>query len=512
MKALPLNAENDLNLKLKKKMTEGAEKIEKSGIFAPEIIRKILFVIRKYGHYNLTPEYVFSVIIALLAKWLTAKRVKLKEFKSKKYPNFYFLAFAPSGTGKDRIFDDLNSFLFKPFYDWFEAKVTEYTENKKIEIEQEAFFAFPDHKQAGKKERYIKEKMAEIGVLIMEITDGTREGLYRDAKAFSLAGFGSLFVKHSEFLLFAKDATSDQKVYFDQLNESYNGKIASKSIKGEDRAKDITDIPVNAFFHSDPTLFQHDFKSQFMQRLATGLARRSIIIFQEKRKEKSIEKDSEKALQKEKIFFKCLEILSKELFDIFEKIAEASEFELMDETFKKIFYPYKLQLQAELQETDEALISLEIPSRELKALKLSNIYACLRHPKEHIITPEDMKEAISSVEWLSKDLKKFIAYKPRYTDKYDCLFNFFLENIDKAFTKTELISKHYREFGVSRDKVREQFDDFIEIMQDIASEKGLFFEIQEINNRSGKSFKLTKIMDKPLNKSVKEIDLLINPP
>ena len=349
---------------------------------------------------------------------------------------------------------------------------------KKAEIVEEAEKRYLEYKQEKQKLKFINEEVNKISSLALEISDGTKEGFIRDAKALEQASFGSLLVKISEFGLFLKNADTNQLLLLNMLNESYNGKISDKSIKGEKREKDIKNMPVNALLYSDPTLFEKDIKENLNQLLSTGLGRRSFIIFQNKREEMEIEKDAEKALKEEEIYYKEFKIIAYEFINIFNQISKNSVYELTKETYKTIFYPYKLSLlnkEREFTQNSEHLLALEIVSRELKVLKLACCYAALNHPENLFIYPLDMEQAINSVELLGADFKKFLIYKPKHADKYDSLFNFFLENLDTDFTKTDLVSKHYHEFGVSRDKARENFDDFIEVISEIASEKGYFF-------------------------------------
>ena len=267
-------------------------------------------------------------------------------------------------------------------------------------------------------------------------------------------------------------------------------------------------MPVVALLYSDPTLFEREFKKSFDTLMETGLVRRSFICFMDKKEAFELEPDCKKAYEAEEKYYNNLVKLGEYFYKIFEQIELSSIYEITKEAFTPL-YEYKIKLKKEEDNCDNSLLAKEIASRELKVLQISGICAALNHPKELFVYPEDIEQSIYIVETLSADFKRFISHKPRYSDKYEQLFNFFLSNLDKPFTKTELITKHYHEFGVSRDKARDNFDEFIEILTEIAAEKGYFFEITSINKNSGKSYKLTKVSQKELSSEIITLDKLL---
>lgn len=159
--------------------------------------------------------------------------------------------------------------------------------------------------------------------------------------------------------------------------------------------------------------------------------------------------------------------------------------------------------------TEDVLRKKEIQSRQHKALKISCLYACLNHPTELIINEEDMQQAIDTVEFISQDFENFLKYKPKSDDAYDKLWKFFLNNLGKGFTRTDLIYKHFNNFGISRDKFKDRFDDYIDSLQEMALEKGYFLEVTSINRNSGKQYRLIKLDEQDLSEDTKTLEDLI---
>lgn len=161
---------------------------------------------------------------------------------------------------------------------------------------------------------------------------------------------------------------------------------------------------------------------------------------------------------------------------------------------------YSNKLAELVNNTEDDILAKEISDRELKAVKLSTIFAVL-NKRDKIITVEDFKQAESVIEYLSGDFKEFIKYKPKYNDKYDELYNFFLENVNIAFAKTKLINMS-NNFGFTRKEFRNEFDDVISLIAGKADEQGYNLLSRPFHHNSGMEYWLTKkIDDKELNHS-----------
>ena len=303
--------------------------------------------------------------------------------------------------------------------------------------------------------------------------------------------------------------TTEQKLFFNVLFEAYDGKILAKSIKSERREEDIKDLPVNILFYSDPTLFKSDLLTFFNQLMNTGLSRRCIITFMPELEPHKMEPDAQKAYKAEEKYYSDLKAIGLQLHEIFEAIENNAQYELTEETYVKVFYPYKLKLSSKAEKEENPLAKREILSRLFKALKISCQYASLNHPKEYFINPEDMEMAINTVEKLSIDFIKFLNYRPSFDDKYDRIFKFFLENIGKEFKKNDLTTVHFKQFGISRNKFKKSFEDDMQIVAEISQYKGYQLLSKPINNNSGRAYWLTPAKSEDLSDDIQKLEDLI---
>ena len=480
---------------------------ENNNLNMPKILAHCVSVIKK--RYQRVPEnQIINLLLVKMAQLVTSKRVKYIENETTQYCNYYSIILMPSGEGKDRMSNDIDNFAFSFFKDWFKNEVNKLKEQYRKKIEEEFEYQYTDKNQQKQKDKYIKEKMKEFRNIVMDITDGTREGLISDAKALKQANFGCLMIKNAELGQFLWNMTTDQKLFFDELLEAYSGIIRSKCIKGERREENIEDLPANVLLYSDPTLFKSNLEKLFNKLMENGLSRRCIITFMDKSEKYELEKNPYIALIKEKEYYKNLKLIGVELKKFFDSVLINSHYKLTEETFIKVFYNYRLKIDKLSEEENNTLMKKEIKSRELKALKISCLYACINHPLEYSINPEDMEMAIATVEKLSQDFKKFISYKPAYEDKYDRIYQFFLENLNTEFKKTDLTTNYCKKFGYSRENFRKNFENIMEIVEEIAKSKGYFLFHRKINNNSGIVYWLTEEKN-DLNMEVKDLESLL---
>lgn len=162
-----------------------------------------------------------------------------------------------------------------------------------------------------------------------------------------------------------------------------------------------------------------------------------------------------------------------------------------------------------IQKEQNTLIQKEMRSRELKALKIACQYACFNHPDVLFINPEDMEMAIDTVEKLSVDFIKFLNFRPSFDDRCDKIFKFFLENICKEFKKNDLTTIHFKQFGVSRNKFKNSFDDDMQSVAEIAQSQGYQLLSKPINNNSGRAYWLTTAKSDDLDNGAPELENLI---
>ncbi len=458
---------------------------------------------------NCSTSTILNITLTKVAQMITAKRMKYAEFKNQGFPNYYGIVFMPSGFGKDRITNDLDNYIFQHFRQWFKEKAGEFKKKRFEDIENAANERFVGDKYRSKRAAFIRDEQAKVRNMVIEMKNGTQEGFFADAQIFAKAGFGSLFVKISEFGLYLNNAKNEEKQFINRLFDAYDAKADGKCIKGDTRDEDVEDTPCNALLYSDYTLFQKELKRTLDTLLHTGMGRRAVISFLAN-SELYIEPDPEKAYENEENFYKSAETLCNRLHKLFVSIKPNSIYVLDKETHNNVFYPYKIKITQQANTTDNSALRLELISRELKVLKVACLYACLNHPNVHQILPEDMNQAISTIEFMSVDYRAFINHRPAYSDKYDRLFNFFLANIDNEFSKTELTHTSFKEFGFSRKKFILEFDESMEIVAEMAASKGYILQKTMFNNNSGIKYRLLELRSQELSSDVIPLEKIIN--
>lgn len=490
--------------------TQASEKItcEIGDLHMPTLLAQAVQTMKVF-HPERPMHAIINTVLAKTAQVLAFKRIKYVENGNTGFCNHYAINFMPSGAGKDRMSDELDKFVFYPFRHWFKFTVETLKAELKRKLEIEARQKFPDEEKQQQREKFVKEQMREFGNLVMEVSDGTREGLFRDAKVFKKAKFAGLMVKIAELGLYLYNMTTEQKLFFNMLFEAYSGILRAKSIKCENREEDIEDLPVNALLYSDPTAFKSDLLKNFNLLLETGLSRRCIITFMPELEHHEMEPDGRKAYKAEEKYYSDLKAIGLQLYEIFEKVENNSQYELTEETFVKVLYPYRLKINSMIQKEENTLIQKEMRSRELKAIKIAGQYACINHPSVHFINPEDMEMAINMVEQLSVDFINFLNFRPSFDDRCDKIFKFFLENIGKEFKKNDLTTIHFKQFGVSRNKFKKSFDDDMQSVSEIAQSNGYQLLSKPINNNSGRVYWLTTAKLEDLDDGASELENLI---
>lgn len=447
-----------------------------------------IFTLFCHRYINLKPSVILNILIVKTAQMLTSKRILIDEVGRYIIPNWFSMVFVSSGFGKDRIVKDYNELVFKDFINWFENSAKAFYDNKVNEIRIIADEKYSNSKKDSQRENYITTEIEKVRNLVIEMQDGTQEGLYADAKAFKQADFGSLFVTISEFGKYLQASTTDKELFINCLYQAYDGKILNKCTKTFKREADIADIPTNVLLYSDHNLILRELKQAISGLLTTGFSRRFTIGFQAN----SILKPDNLSYDAELMFNQSARKFGHKLFEKFKATISNTSYKLLAES-KEILNDYSNKCIDLYNNTDNQYLKLEINSRCFKALKLAGLYACLNHPIDEIINPNDVKQAISTVEFLSRDIQELLTYRTKSNDIYDRTFRFFFEHLGESFNKTELTYKYHSDIGISRDKFRKSFNEIIDVVKNIAKDKGYLFKETPINNNSGMQYCLMKI-------------------
>lgn len=89
------------------------------------------------------------------------------------------------------------------------------------------------------------------------------------------------------------------------------------------------------------------------------------------------------------------------------------------------------------------------------------------------------------------------------------LWGFFKDNLGKGFTRSELIYNKFQDFGISRDKFKDRFDDYIDSLREMALEKGYILQTETINRNSGTKYTLIQQESQELSENTQTLDDLI---
>lgn len=456
----------------------------------PSILKEIVLLFRP-KHINTPIKCILNVLIAKIAQMITAKRVQYQKVNEVGFPNWYAIVFMGSGIGKDYLVKDLDRLVFKNFDLWFSNKVELYKRQEEKLIEEKASKEFKGTNKGDEKRRiaFIQTEKAKIRNIFKEVSAGTQEGFYSDSEALSIANFGSIFLKISELGAYLSTLTTESRLFFNCLFEAYDGKVPSKSIKGENRKPDLNNIPTNILLYSDPNMFKDSLGKIFDNLMLTGIGRRTVISF---RQEEPLTAHNLSYKQIETIE-QQLKALGDDLHNIFINIGENSIYDLEVNALDEYLTPYQNICIEKSNNIDDEKLKREINSRFYKALKLSCLYACLQHPSELVIKSTDIEQAIITIEALGTDLKIFNNFKPKYNDKYDNLFFHLKNNIGKKFKKTEFHTRIYKEVeGFVRADLKENFEKTIEIVKEIAQNQGYVLLTEDGYNNVGKFYYLIK--------------------
>lgn len=474
----------------------------------PKILEDITFKFAKTVYPDMTTTCLLGVILTLVGFAISHKRIKFDEYddgSNVRNFNIFTMNFAPSGVGKDKLNKDICNKILKRIFDFMKQEVEKHIEElkEKVKIEAEKI------NSPTEKRRYIKEEIAKIRHIEHIVSNGTPEGIYQDAKAITGMNIGAMLVSINELGAYISENDDIKNQLINILYEAYDGDIKAKSIKTENRDENLSKIVVNALLYSDPNYFkEHRVHKLVELMMNNGLARRSFITFQES-ENLSIQEDTITKFKQYKYAYYLADELSKELFEIFNKIPNGAIYKLPEIISTNIFLPYVNKIKATYNATQNQMLRKVIKSKELKVLLLSTLCASLNHPDKLIIEKEDIEQGMSITEFLSKDFINFYNYMHDRNDTYGKFFEFLTKNLGKTFTKTELVNNYYKDFGIKREEFRKKnvWDNAIAILQEIAEMKGYELLI-DINN--GYKIKLQSILKaEKLSDDFKTIDEII---
>ena len=443
-------------------------------------IPKTPIIIEKITNFLLTlqpslyPKAALLLTIVKFMQVLSYKRLRFKTCFGTRITNLFALVFIPSGGGKDLACRNLENFILNSIFD-------EFSEKSKAEYKKD--YDQLQQKYCGKK--IPKSELNKIFPVALESQNATPEGLKKIADFLNTKDFGGIFLFVSELAYIFSGSKGVELLYY--LLGCYDGKIAGKSIKADNQGEAVNNISISFLGFSDPERFFNNINVNFNALLATGLARRTFLIFQPTLPKNQFLKAERNLIKHAK---DKAERLSKEVKDIIDCLEYKTVFNVSNTAYDNIFVQYKQNCLQKSETMENSHLQKEIKDRPLKVLNIASLYAVLNHPTENVVTETDLKQAIETVEYLSTDLEKFINYTPQKYDQYQQFFEFLKRNKNKAFAKTELITKYYSKTGFSRKILRKDFDEIVSVVKEIADMNGFTVLSNFFHNNIGQKITL----------------------
>jgi len=437
---------------------------------------------------------VLNTFIGLAAAVYSHNRIKfqLEKNEQPRIANAYCLNFAPSGFGKNRIFDLVKNSFFAKCFDKIEKDYQDQYDNRWSELNSKAEKMFTKQKRDGTSFIDYKARDSfldknEPRMITPILSDITVEGLQADRWEVSQSTQGSILFKNTEFLeyLLAKD--KEKSLTLGYIADIYDGDDTAKSVKSHNQSKKFSkQIPHNMLCYASINVMHKDSSFEILiQALSKAAARRSFLFFDANLKESVMTFDERhKMLQEsdnEKLDFNNV------FFDAFNK------------TFNKKNHVYKLNRKSKAYEDylrswtaneteafntrDNDVLKTELIGRHWKTLKLATILQAIYDPENEFICEMAMSEAIEFSEYFGQCFGKFLMNKPKLD--FEKMFDYFEERIGKPITTMELRKTNF----FNANYFKKYFDEFKSFADEYAQSKGLIFEELKLS-KNGRAYVL----------------------
>ena len=223
-------------------------------------IEQIVADLSSQGKYE-SEKLMFESSLYYHASMLMAMG-NMQKAGSKPHIKYYGIILAGSGSGKDFAFDTVNA--------CFDIDERMYSD------EMTRCFGLNTGKFSGL-DPYDPDELVTLATNLPKSQilglDGTREGLFSVARSQSVARFGALNLKSSEF----GDIISGSSEMLSKLKEMYDGKLQAKVIKSEN-VNSISDITVNFMAFGSHAGVGNQARDEFYKLASSGMYRRSYIL------------------------------------------------------------------------------------------------------------------------------------------------------------------------------------------------------------------------------------------
>jgi len=331
-----------------------------------------------------TPDSVVINAIHYMMGTLTAiKRVNL-DFDGDIMPlHYYGITLAPSGVGKDRAVEEVFG-ITDGMFDGYMAKVA--MEHSKLCEMSETPWVAP----------------------ILEFNKGTSEGFAFCRSTLQEIGFGVTNFRVNE--LGDVVGSEDFRNTISDLVQAYEkGDTSAKLIKGG-KAVTVTGVPVNMLIYGSPYRFKEDAKieDKVKEMMASGLARRSFVVYGERIENDDKEQTREERLAK-RVKKKDINSEKNRLSVYIDDIRQncPSTVTVSDDAFVAYdIYSDDCRNRARNDKTLPEAIKVELENRAWKALRLAGIYAVFDGGM--VVSEKNMQDAIEWTEGRDADVKELL--------------------------------------------------------------------------------------------------------
>ncbi len=430
--------------------------------------------------------------------------------------NVYAITFLDSGSGKDKPLRDIDKNIIESIKKDFYDRAIAYRDTKRNKIENEANEKFGE-KKTIEKIRFINEHVARF--LPIEISDATLEGFISTREAYEEAGFGSTFIKISEFGDYITSSNDHRAEFLSMVSEVFDyGDSNPKAIKGERDSRPVNDVPSSAIMHTSPSgLLEGRNRDKLFTFLNRGLARRSFVCYPPPLVIPTLPSSEVRTanLGKKSEARQMLPVLQASFLDMYTKTKK--EFDTGDRSIDRVVNDtqpnvfvftdeadeiielYQIDNQVEAnsipEDSDESGLKSEKANRHWKVIKLAGLIAAFEHPEVKTVEVDDVNEAIRICTIYSKQVERF--YKARPTDEVEKLYNYFRKHLDEWVSTMDIRSLNI----VHKDKFSRWFEDVLSFVSEMLESNGYILETGK-HGRSGLKYKVSRVVIKETHSKI----------
>lgn len=509
----------DLSENINNLTVETISSLVKKDIWQMPKIYEKTFKMQSERFENWNKDLLLIQVLQAFSYSVTERRVKtciVEGFSDYSFaPNMFTIIQANSGSGKDYPQNMIFENIIKN-EKWENAINSMYNENILKRIEAEA--NLQKFSKTEDREKFINDqrlKKIRTKAPTRKLERGTFEGLRELAKYLDIANIGSLFFQSSEFGKYLQTQQGEQEIFFNTIYEGFYGKIAPKHTKGDlnKNSEDIREIEncfINVELHTTDEPFKNKATMQkFREAVETGLLRRSFLL-----KFNIEDFDDICTIEKTQNYAQSCKEIREKYLELFEAITPNSKYKITKEVQEFIRPKYQEYLFNKRATLDDTLKQY-LKSRDEKAYKMALAFACYNHPREHLITPLDYLQAITTIEHIDRTFKQFFNVKK--DSIFDKVAKEIMNNLqpEKTISKGELYTlckplfdndiRKTKEFfnGKNRDNKEEYFSETIDDLNGIF--RGNNLQIIKVKAERNQQLYTLKEISNSLNFDVNEV-------